>query len=94
MAPKFSEMTALRVDLARNLEAGFDNYKEEIAAGYDRFVTPLLAEGDEPPDVRFQMELMKRGLRHCSMKGVRALDAACGERLVGAAYTLRFVPFR
>lgn len=62
MALKFSEMTALRVDLARNLEAGFDNFKEEIAAGYDRFVTPLLEDGETAPDVCFQMELMKRGV--------------------------------
>jgi regulator of RNase E activity RraA len=40
-----------------------------------------------------QMQLMKRGLRHCTMRGVRALDAAA-PRLVGSAYTLRFVPFR
>lgn len=40
-----------------------------------------------------QMQLMKRGLRHCTMRGVRALDAAA-PRLVGCAYTLRFVPFR
>ncbi len=62
MALKFSEMAARRVDLARNLEAGFDNYKEEIAAGYETFVVPLLAEGETAPDVRFEMELMKRGV--------------------------------
>ncbi len=62
MALKFSEMAARRVDLARNLEAGFDNYKEEIAAGYNEFVVPLLAEGETAPDVRFEMELMKRGV--------------------------------
>jgi regulator of RNase E activity RraA len=39
------------------------------------------------------MQLMKRGLRHCTLKGVRALGCT-GERLVGCAYTLRFVPFR
>ncbi len=62
MALKFSEMAARRFDLARNLEAGFDNYKEEIAAGYDEFVVPLLEEGETAPDARFQMELMKRGV--------------------------------
>lgn len=41
-----------------------------------------------------QMQLMKRGLRHCTMRGVRALDASGASRLVGEAYTLRFVPFR
>lgn len=41
-----------------------------------------------------QMQLMKRGLRHCTMRGVRALEATGAGRLVGAAYTLRFVPFR
>ncbi len=38
MALKFFEMTALRVDLAHNLEAGFDNYLEEVAGGYDATV--------------------------------------------------------
>ena len=40
--------------------AGFDNYLEEI--GYDSFVAPLLEEGETPPDVRFQLELIKRGV--------------------------------
>ena len=62
MAPKFSEMTALRVDVARSLEAGFDKYLEEIAVGYGTFVTPLLEEGEDAPDVRFQLELLKRGV--------------------------------
>ncbi len=62
MALKFSEMAARRVDLARNLEAGFDNYKQEIAAGYDKFVVALLEEGETAPDVGFEMELMKRGV--------------------------------
>ena len=62
MALKFSEMTALRVDLARNLEAGFDNYQEEIARGYGEFVAPLLEEGETAPDISFQVELMKRSV--------------------------------
>lgn len=41
-----------------------------------------------------QMQLMKRGMRHCSMRGVKALDVSGASRIVGAAYTLRFVPFR
>lgn len=62
MALKFSEMTALRVDLARNLEAGFDNYLEDIATGFDGFVAPLLEEGETAPDVRLQIKLLKRGV--------------------------------
>lgn len=41
-----------------------------------------------------QSQLMKRGLRQCTMRGVRALDPSGTGRLVGAAYTLRFVPLR
>ena len=41
-----------------------------------------------------QMQLMKRGLRRCSMRGVSALDANGAARLLGEAYTLRFVPYR
>ncbi len=62
MATKFSELTAHRVDLARNLEAGFDNYLEEIARGYADFAAPLLEEGETAPDVGFLLELMKRGV--------------------------------
>ena len=39
-----------------------------------------------------QMQLMKRGLRRCTMRGVNRL--APTPRMVGIAYTLRFVPFR
>jgi len=41
-----------------------------------------------------QMQLMKRGLRHCTMRGVRALDAGAAGRVAGSAWTLRFVPYR
>ena len=41
-----------------------------------------------------QMQLMKRGIRRCVMRGVRALDAHAAGRVVGPAYTLRFVPLR
>lgn len=62
MPLKFSEMIALRVDLARNLEAGFDNYLEDIAEGYSDFVAPLLEEGESAPDIRLQLEILKRGV--------------------------------
>ena len=64
MSVKFSEMTALRIDLARNLEAGFDTYLESIAGGYGAFVTPLLEEGQTAPDIRPHLELLKRGVAH------------------------------
>ena len=41
-----------------------------------------------------QMQLMKRGIRRISMRGVTALDPSAAKRLVGEAYTVRFVPFR
>ncbi len=62
MALKFSEMVTLRFDLARNLEAGFDNYTEEISNGYSSYVSPLLEEGEVAPDIGLQLQLMKRSL--------------------------------
>jgi regulator of RNase E activity RraA len=41
-----------------------------------------------------QMQLMKRGIRRTVMRGVRALDPGGAGRLVGPAYTLRYVPMR
>ncbi len=62
MAVSFFKMSALRIDLARNLEAGFDNYQEVIAGGYADFAAPLLEDGETAPDVSFQVELMKRAV--------------------------------
>lgn len=39
------------------------------------------------------LQLLKRGIRRCFLEGVAPLDPAL-PRLVGPAYTLRFVPFR
>ena len=38
--------------------------------------------------------LLKKGIRHCWMNGRDAVLAAAGKRLVGPAFTLRFVPVR
>ena len=75
MSLKFSEMTALRVDVALNLEAGFTHYLDEMTEGYGVFVTPLLEEGETVPDIRFHLEILKRGVAN----GRRRLqDAAPG----------------
>ena len=62
MAVSFFKMSAIRIDLARNLEAGFDNYQEVLASGYADFAAPLLEDGETAPDVSFQVELMKRAV--------------------------------
>ncbi len=62
MAVVFSEMIARRIDLALNLEAGFDNFLEAIGTGYDRFVAPLLEDGETAPDIRFHLQLMQRNV--------------------------------
>ncbi|MEM7356588.1 MAG: hypothetical protein AAF657_37580, partial [Acidobacteriota bacterium] len=65
MALKFSEMIALRTDLALSLEAGFDNYLEEVAGGYGDYLAPVLDEGEPAIDARFQMVLLRRSVeRH------------------------------
>jgi regulator of RNase E activity RraA len=38
--------------------------------------------------------LLKKGIRRCWMRGPMALATATGERIVGPAFTLRFVPAR
>ena len=38
--------------------------------------------------------LLKKGIRHCWMRGAMPFSAAAGKRLVGPAFTLRFVPVR
>ena len=65
MAVKFSEMIATRTDLALSLEAGFDDYQADIAEGYGAMLAPWLEEGETPLDVRFQLQLLRRGVeRH------------------------------
>ena len=39
------------------------------------------------------MQLLKRGIRNISMAGIRPLNAPV-QRIVGPAYTLRYVPWR
>src|SRR5947207_2562552 len=38
--------------------------------------------------------LLKKGIRHCWMKGAMPFSGQTGERIVGPAFTLRFVPVR
>lgn len=40
------------------------------------------------------MQLVKRGIRRCSIKGPLQVAGPAGTRLVGPAYTLRFLPLR
>ena len=63
MALKFSEMIALRTNLARSIEAGFDKYLEEIAEGYGDYLTPVLADGETAPDVRLHLVLLRRWVK-------------------------------
>src|SRR5215212_1274092 len=38
--------------------------------------------------------LLKKGIRHCWMKGAMPFSGQTGKRIVGPAFTLRFVPVR
>ncbi|MCP3964535.1 MAG: hypothetical protein GY719_42445 [bacterium] len=62
MAIKTSEMTTVRNDLALDLEAGIQEYLGDVAEGYDQFFEPFLEEGETAPDIRFQLELLRRGV--------------------------------
>ncbi len=64
MAIKYSEMCAVRTDLAVSLEAAFDNYLSEISRGYRACLTPMLAEGETVPDVELQLVLLRRKVKH------------------------------
>ena len=64
MALKFSEMCAVRTDLALKLEATFDNYLDEIAQGYDAYLAPVLGDGETAPDIRLQLKLLRRKIEH------------------------------
>ncbi|MCP3956971.1 MAG: hypothetical protein GY719_03875 [bacterium] len=62
MAIKTSEMTTVRNDLALSLEAGIEEYLGDVAEGYDRFFEPVIEEGETAPDIRFQLELLRRSV--------------------------------
>ena len=62
MAMKTSEMTTVRNDLALDLEVGIEEYLDDVAECYDRFFEPVLEEGETAPDIRFQLELLRRSV--------------------------------
>ncbi|MEM7353021.1 MAG: hypothetical protein AAF657_19650 [Acidobacteriota bacterium] len=61
MALRFSEMIALRTDLALDLEAGFDHSIDEIAQRYASYLAPHLVAG-EVFDARLQLVLLRRAV--------------------------------
>ena len=64
MVVKFSEMCAVRTDLAGRVQAAFDNYLEAIARGYADYLRPALADGESELDVRHQLVLLRRKVYH------------------------------
>ncbi len=82
MALKFSEMIALRTDLALALEAGFESYLEEIAGGLGDYLTPLLEAGETAVDFRLQIELLRRGVRRLRRR-LDSLDVGVVEQTHG-----------
>ncbi len=63
MAVIFSEMCAVRTDLALKIEAAFKNYLDDIAQGYGAYLTPVLEEGETAPDVKLMLELLGRKVK-------------------------------
>ncbi|MEM7356265.1 MAG: hypothetical protein AAF657_35950 [Acidobacteriota bacterium] len=72
-------MITLRKDLALNLEAGFDNYLEEIATAYGDYLAPALEEGETAPDVRFQLVLLRRSVER-QRKRIASFDGGVLEQ--------------
>ena len=64
MTVKFSEMCAVRTDLALKVEAAFHNYLEEIAQGYGAYLAPAVADGETELDARRQLVLLARKVQH------------------------------
>ena len=63
MAEHFSEMITTRVDLAQSLEAGFDNYLEDLADGYRRYLAPVVEEQEPDLDPGHHIVLLRRSVR-------------------------------
>ncbi len=82
MALKFSEMIAVRVDLALFLEAAFESYLEEIAQGYGDFLMPVLADGEPEIDARHQLVLLSRKVKHHRGR-IESFDEGLIEQLHG-----------
>ncbi len=64
MTVKFSEMCAVRTDLAGRIEAAFANYREEIARGYGAYLAPAVFDGETEIDTRHQLVLLARKVEH------------------------------
>ncbi len=73
MAVKFSEMCAVRIDLASRIEAAFHNFLEVIIQGYGAYLALALADGETELDVRHQMVLLTRRVEHHRQR-VESLD--------------------
>lgn len=64
MAVRLSEMVTQRVDLGKHLKAGIDTHAEELAEGFAKFLAPVVAEGETPPDAHYQVVLIGRRIDH------------------------------
>ncbi len=79
---KFSEMCAVRTDLASRVEAAFDNYREEIARGYGAYLAPAVYDGENEIDARHQLVLLARKVKHHRQR-VESLDEGVLEQIHG-----------
>ncbi len=82
MAVKFSEMCAVRIDLASRIEAAFHNFLDVIILGYGAYLAPALADGETELDVRHQMVLLARRVKHHRQR-VESLDEEVLEMIHG-----------
>lgn len=64
-------------------------------SGASQAVSPdVLSQLREVTAATVSMQLVKRGIRRCWIKGPLPVAGWTGDRLVGPAYTLRFLPLR
>ncbi len=82
MLLKFSEMCAVRTDLALRLEAAFDNYMDEIAQGYGAYLAPAIVDGEPEIDARHQLMLLRRKVQHHRQR-IDNLDEGVLEQIHG-----------
>ncbi len=79
MAQKFSEMIALRVDLAFSVEAGFKSYLDEIAGRYADFLASVVRNAEEGLDAVYHMVLLRRSVKRLRLE-LEQLDESIVEQ--------------
>lgn len=80
MTQKISEQISQRKDLSSDLSARIGASIDAIASGYGEYLSPVLAEGEQPLDTRHQLVLIQRRVDRLG-EGLGALDIGVVEKV-------------